>query len=125
MSLNWEWKNKLGSVKLVETFDGKPKRFKIDLYTCNGLFVACYHYKDDNGRAVYDLVNFACDKEHFKRCLGLVKGYENLYRKTYQYYTAWRLNTYFNEAWIIAELLIKAGFTVHLYSKPPKEKKAK
>ena len=123
MSLNWEWKNKLGSVKLVEIIDGKAKRYKINLYTCNGLFVGCYHYKNEQGEAVYGLVTFAYDKEHFKRSLGLVKGYDNIFKQGWSYFTAWKLNANYKSAWTMAELLIKAGFTVQLYSKPPKEKK--
>ena len=125
MALNWEWKNKIGTAKLVqEQDDGTFRRFKIDLYRCNGLFVACYHYKQD-GRKVYDLVNFACDKEHFKRCLGLSKGYDNIYRNAYSYYTAWKLNAYYSETWTMAKLLVEAGFTVTMFTKSPKEKKHK
>ena len=122
MFLNWRWEDKLGSVVLVETHNGVTKRFKIELYTCNGLFVGCYHYKNEQGRKVYDLVTFACDAEHFKRCLGLVKGYESTFDKPYGYFTRWKLNAYYREAWTMARLLVKAGFNVNIFTKAPKEK---
>ena len=123
MALNWKWENRLGTVKLVKNINGQTKRFKIDLYTCNGLFVGCYHYKNEQGEKVYDLVTFACDVEHFKRCLGLVKGYDNTFRSTYSYFTAWKLNAHYKVAWAMAKQLVKAGFNVHIYNKEPKERK--
>ena len=39
-----------------------------------------YEYKDkETSKDMYDLFGFFSDKTHMNRCLGLVKGYDNIY----------------------------------------------
>lgn len=73
MSLNWNWKNdKVGTWK--EEIDGRT--YKYNLYSGNALLIQIWESDDDD---TYQVRGFFCDKEHMKNCLGLKKGYENIY----------------------------------------------
>lgn len=74
MALNWSWSEKCGEA----VFEQRGKEFTVNLYQGNAYLIFIYEYEED-GNNMYNLFTFWADKVHAKRCLGLEKGYENLY----------------------------------------------
>lgn len=129
MSVNWLWKNKLGSMTLVQTSpnDSKIKKsFKLNLYAANCLGCALYEYqevdKDGKKHDMYSFWGFWNDARHLSNCLGLTgehKG-DNIYNDPTGcgVITKVKLNMYFKkDALKIAELFALAGHKVELYYK--------
>lgn len=83
MALQWHWDKKIGEA----VFDGlclndPTKEAIINLYEGNALLIMINEYKDkETGNDMYDLFGFFSDKTHMNRCLGLVKGYDNIYAR--------------------------------------------
>ena len=76
MSLNWSWNDKMGDMTIVQEHPGdEPREFNINIYKGNAYMIFLNEYKED-GEDMYNLYNFFVDKEHFKNCLGLTKGYK-------------------------------------------------
>lgn len=68
MSLNWDWKDKMGKCIYANGA-------QCNLYRGNALAIAICEYDDDN----YQLAWFACDEAHMKNMLGLTKGHVNVF----------------------------------------------
>lgn len=68
MSLNWEWKDKMGNCTYA---NGAVA----NLYGGNALVIAVCEYEDNT----YQLAWFASDESHMKNMLGLTKDYENVF----------------------------------------------
>ena len=114
MSVNWQWKNKMGNVQW-KTTDGK--KINVNVYQGNCLCVLIYEYKKDN-EEFYDFFGFFNDEKHLKRCIGLAKDNDGKLNNIYKgEWLKWRLNVFFKDSLKIAELLAKAGFKVELYYK--------
>lgn len=78
MSLNWNWKDKIGEMDVVSYRD--TSIITLNIYKCNGLAVILNEFKDKEGVEKYTMWGFFADKEHMLNCLGLKKGYtENIY----------------------------------------------
>lgn len=103
MSLNWEWKDKMGTCTYE---DGT----KCNLYRGNAFTIAIH---EDSG--YYNLAWFAADETHMKNMLGLNKGYENIMKKWG--ITQLELNTEYKETVKIVNLMAKAKMkiTIKLY----------
>ena len=103
MSLNWEWKDKMGTC----TYENGTK---CNLYRGNAFTIAIH----EDGE-YYNLVWFAADETHMKNILGLNKGYENIMKKWG--ITELELNTEYKETAKIVNLMAKAKMkvTVKLY----------
>lgn len=114
MSVNWLWKNKMGSIQW-KNIDGK--KITVEVYQGNCLCVMIHTFKKD-GKELYEFYGFFNDENHLKRCIGLLKNYDgticNLYKDEW---IKWKLNTYYKQSFTIANLLTKAGFAVELYYK--------
>lgn len=120
MSVNWSWKHKLGTIKLVQTHNDVKRTFTLNIYCANCLGAIIYEYKDkETKQDMYSFWGFWNDAKHLERCLGLTKEYkENLYKDPCNYFAKIKLNTYFKkDALKIAELFSKAGHKVELYYK--------
>ena len=125
MAVNWLWKNKLGTMTLVQSRpDTKEKHsFKITLYTANCLAALLYEYKDtETKKDMYRFWGFWNDAKHLSNCLGLTGEYKgnNLYNDPdgNGVITKIKLNMYFKkDALKIAELFATAGHKVELYYK--------
>lgn len=77
MSLNWNFKtDKIGEWLQVDFVKGKKYETNMRLYSGNALLIGCIENDEDN---TYSVNTFFCDKEHMKNCLGLTKGYDNIY----------------------------------------------
>ena len=103
MSLNWEWKDKMGTCTCE---DGTT----CNLYRGNAFVIAIY---EDSG--YYNLAWFAADENHMKNMLGLNKGYENIMKNWG--ITELELNTEYKETVKIVNLMAKAKMkiTIKLY----------
>lgn len=78
MAYNWNWDNKSGEI----FYD----KWHYDFYKGNGFMIAIEEFKmtperltvddeaEDVGKDMYRVAWFMIDKDHAKRCLGLVKG---------------------------------------------------
>lgn len=107
MAVNWNWKNKMGS---ITTHNARGEKIKINLYQANCLGVLIYEFTQDN-KHMYEFVDWWQDLVHLKRCLGLAKGYDNLYTD----FVKIRLNIAYKDCIKIAELFAKANIKVILY----------
>lgn len=72
MSINWNWKDNIGVLKVKDIFytDGKEefKEFYIQIYEGNADLIFIYEYEEDNQER-YSLYNIFCDLPHLKRCI--------------------------------------------------------
>ena len=71
MALHWQWEEKCGTVCMA---DGK----RFPWYEGNGLMIVLNEW-DENGETYWSMNWFFADKEHAKNCLGLTKGYKNIF----------------------------------------------
>ncbi len=84
MSLNWNFNtDKIGTWKETHKMrDGSEREFLYNIYSGNALAIMVAEW-NENGKDLYQLVNFFADKDHMKNCLGLTKGYEgNIFQDT-------------------------------------------
>lgn len=101
MSLNWEWKKKMGECHYA---NGAVA----NLYQGNALVIAVCEYEDDT----YQLAWFACDENHMKNMLGLTKGYDNDFR--YFGITKLRLNVSYPNTSKLVTLIAKAKMPINI-----------
>lgn len=130
MAVTWEWSDKIGTVTVKDTIDGK--QFTNNLYRGNCLMIEVNEFTDDRGKERYQMMSFWCDKDHAKRMLGLTKRgiagdtSNNMDDGIYRY-KEFRLNKNRRESIEIAKLLMSAvwkhGITVTLYN--PEEENVK
>lgn len=118
MAVNWSWKNKMGVISWYDEIANKT--FKVNIYQANCLGAYIYEFKQD-GKNMYQFMGFWNDTKHLKCCLGLSKSYdgtkENIYKDIVKKI---KLNTYYKDCLVIAELFAKAGHKVELYYKEVK-----
>lgn len=140
MSVNWNWKNKIGEITLKQKGnDGKINTFKINMYGANCLCALIYEYQKVNEETHkkenwYDFYGYWLDTTHLKRCLGLVKHRDgtkdNIYKTDYEWFSKVKLNTYYfdkytkNERLTMVKAFTQSGIKVELYYKEPKESKS-
>lgn len=117
MSVNWLWKDKMGSVQWKTN---NNKTLNVDVYAGNCLCVMTWSYKKD-GKELYEFCGFFNDESHLKKCIGLAKDSEgkldNMYKEIWG---KWKLNTYYKETFTLAKNLTKAGYKVELFYKEMK-----
>lgn len=73
MSINWNWSKKHGEMDVM--FNNE--KYTVNIYESNALLCAIYEFEKDR-KSVYNLYTFWSDKDHAKRCLGLVKDHDNI-----------------------------------------------
>ena len=118
MSVNWLWKDKMGSL-IYKYGDNEP--FQVNVYKGNCLCVLVYEY-EENGKPMYAFNNFFNDVIHLKKCIGLMKDHKGEFRNLFKdEWIKWRLNTYFKDSLTIAKYLAQAGYPVELYYEEVKE----
>lgn len=113
MALHWKWDKKIGEATLVQG----DREFFLSLYDGNAFLIMLYEYTAD-GKDVYDLFGFFVDKQHAKNCLGLTKGYENLYNGENGKITKLRLSKEYRYLKDLTAMLVKAfdDITIEIYS---------
>ena len=79
MSVNWDWKDKIGTIEWTEY----GRDYVINVYKGNCLCVFTHNYAED-GKKLYDFYGFMNDVEHLKRCIGLAKDYEGNFHNIYK-----------------------------------------
>lgn len=120
MSVNWSWKEKKGVMYFKQSHPTAGDfKFKVNIYGANCLGALIYDYKDEETKKdMYEFFGFWGNLEHLKNCLGLKKGYNNIYNdKGFQVVLKVKLNTYYKNYLKIAECFSKAGIKVELYYK--------
>lgn len=116
MSLNWQWKERIGSC----TYVNGSKSF---LYVGNAFLIALNEW-EENGKNLYSLAWFAADKKHMENQLGLTKEWKKNSFNDFQI-TEFCLNTKYKETAQFIQLLAKAkaNVKIQLYNDiPPWEK---
>ena len=115
MALQWNWEDKIGEA-VVFNYD---KEVTYTLYDGNAFLIMLYEYTDNEGNEMYSMGNFFVDETHAKNCLGISKGYDNMFNSEYYKLKSIRLNknkyTYTKK---LVDLLIKAfdNITIELYT---------
>lgn len=108
MSLNWNWNEKVGTwTEEHEMHDGSIKEFKYNLYSGNALLIMIAEW-DEDGKDLYQVANFFCNKDHMKNCLGLSKDHtKNIFKDCLKEV---ELNAEYRNTPIITQHLAKASF---------------
>lgn len=121
MALQWKWNNKMGSMTVVQTRDGKTHRYTVNIYACNAIAAFIQEWKDENGKEMYNVWSFWVDKQHVKN---IVKNCGNVFCG--ETVTNIRLNMYYKyAAKQVLDILLKNGYKVTCYYKEPKQRKEK
>ena len=69
MSLNWEWKNRCGTLEAeCLTGSGETKLFELSLYRGNAMLIVL-----DESETSYTMISFFADEYHLKNMLGMNK----------------------------------------------------
>lgn len=66
----WQWSEKVG----YATIKHGESRTMVNLYNGNALLIFVHEYD-----GLYELYAFFADEEHMANCLGLTKGYSNIF----------------------------------------------
>lgn len=74
MSIRWDFNCPSGTVTMT---DGQTFRW----FTGNALMIVLNEWKENN-EEYYSLNWFFADIDHAKNCLGISKGYENIFKST-------------------------------------------
>ena len=74
MALQWDFRERSGTLTMTQN----GTEFDINFYEGNAMMIALYEFEED-GQSKYNLQWFFLDETHAKRCLGLVKGTENMF----------------------------------------------
>ena len=104
MALNWNWDNKIGELLIRQ----REKEFTISIYQGNALAIFIHEYVNDEGKEVYSMYNFFCDKEHFKNCTK---------DKTWNYAEEWiKITLWYvpNDLWVLLKDLHKRGVDIEI-----------
>ena len=95
MSVNWNWKDKVGTMTVVQSHPGEEDRtFELSLYQGNAFLIMLHEYQED-GQDMYSMYSFFADKQHAKNCLGLNKKQDfgdNFLDTPYNKATKFRIN---------------------------------
>ena len=75
MALRWDFREQSGTLTMMQN----GKQFDINFYEGNAMMIAIFEFEED-GKSMYNLQWFFTDETHAKRCLGLAKGTENMFR---------------------------------------------
>lgn len=97
----WEWSKRIGYV------DVKSKNYgvcRLNLYQGNGYLIFINEDFPDNK---YQVMTFWADEQHAKNCLGLTKGYDNIYTGIWDEMKFW-LDGNYDHCFKIARLLKQA-----------------
>jgi len=125
MALYWDWKKKVGEA-IFENVEGKV--YTISLYQGNAYLIFINEYtetdKDGVEHNMYNLHSFFADEAHAKNCLGLTKGYSNIFVDGFTVLKKIRLDKsrYPHTSKLIG-MLVKAfdDITIELYKEEVKE----
>ena len=80
MALEWHWNEKVGEAVFDQCSLTDPTKEKIvNLYEGNAFLILVYEHKNAIDEDVYTLAGFFANEIHMNRCLGLEKGYDNIY----------------------------------------------
>ena len=97
--LMYNFNNQIGTITFME--NGEPVSYPC--YYSNALF--CWVERDED---VAMLRGFFADEDHMKKCLGLVKGYNNLYTDVISLY----INKHYKPWAKIANAFLKANDSI-------------
>ena len=119
MSLNWRWNEKIGEA-IIEQHIGEEKRlFTKSLYEGNAFLIFLNEWEED-GKNMYSLYSFFADESHAKNCLGITKGYENMFEEGYDTLKKIRINKKKSRNWKKIVTLFAQAFDnieIELYTK--------
>lgn len=114
--LTVDYTAKMGEIT-VRTHQSEGEQ-TLGIYHCNGLAaIVTDPYTDSKGQTVRTLWAALFDSAHLNRCLGLVKGYDNIFEDDI---VAIKLNTYYPEAITMLKAFTKAKYEVRCYYVSPK-----
>lgn len=114
MALQWDWDKKIGTIDIFNYDEVRTYQ----LYQGNAFLIILYEY-NENGKDKYSMHGFFVDKEHAKNCLGITKGYDNIYNTEYEQIRKIRINKakyrYTKE---LVDMLVKAfdNITIEIVS---------
>lgn len=75
MAITWSWSKKIGEWKEVQ----RGREFTFNIYSGGNCPAVIIYEFEEEGTERYQIQNFFADKTHLRNCLGLNKGYDNIY----------------------------------------------
>jgi len=115
MALHWNWSDKIGTV----TIFNHDKEVEYTLYQGNAFLIMLYEYKDKDGEELWQMGSFFVDESHAKNCLGLTKGYDNMFNTNYYKMLKIRINKKkYSYTKKLIDMLVKAfdDISIELYT---------
>ncbi len=73
--ITWSWSKKIGEWKEVQ----RGKEFTFNIYSGGNCPAVIIYVFEVDGQEKYQIQNFFADKSHLRNCLGLNKGYDNIF----------------------------------------------
>lgn len=80
MALEWKWDKCIGEATFMTGQADNPY-LTVKLYQGNATLIFIHEY-EENGENMWNMYTFWVSKEHMKNCLGLNKGYQNIYKES-------------------------------------------
>ena len=107
MALHWQWTEKIGTAEVLNTKADKVVTYT--LYEGNAFLIMLYEYTDENGEEMWQMGSFFADETHAKNCLGITKGFDNMFNTSYTQLKKIRLNkSKYRYTKKLVDMLIKA-----------------
>lgn len=114
--LHVNYKITYGEIKVRQKSDNRLVTIKIHL--ANALCAFIYHYKNENGEKMAQLISFFADEQHIKNC---EKSYGDPLDIFMGEIVSVKLNLYYKESNILLKHIVK-HHNVTCYYKEPKKK---
>lgn len=119
MSVNWNWKDKVGELVFVRELNGERIEGSQSIYLANCLFCTLQEFTDDEGNEKYNFCDFYLDKSHLKKCLGLMKNNDGNKVDVYKEMLGWelelvRITRLTKETKDIIECFANAGYKIEI-----------
>lgn len=96
MALHWKWDEKIGEA-VFENFIDK-KDYTVSLYEGNAFLIFIREF-EENGKNMYCVDSFLVDYQHGRKCLGLERGFNNLFSSQYTNLKKLRINKKKSHNW--------------------------
>lgn len=116
--LRVNYKITYGEIKVRQKSDNRLLTTKI--HEANALCAFIYHYKNENGEKMAQLISFFADEQHIRNCEKNFPSHDCLdffYGKV----VGVKLNLYYKESNILLKHFVKSGHKVQCYYKEPKK----
>ena len=112
------YKIKYGEIKVRQASDNRET--KVAIHWANALCAFVYHYKDDEGKKMVQLISFFADEQHIKNCMKNFPSHDCLDFFMGKVVSV-KLNLFYKESNILLKYFVRSGHKVTCYYKEDKK----